>query len=97
MALEADDRRSLEKEPVLTVRMRDGRAFTGQQPVPIGDPANPVPEADIRAKYRALATRHLAPETAHRLEEAVLALDSPDRLGEVREMLAERAECLSEE
>ena len=97
VSLEADEGRSLEEEPVLTVRMRDGRAFTGQQPVPIGDPASPVPEADIRAKYRALATRHLAPETAHRLEEAVLALDNPDRLGEVREMLAERAECLGEE
>ena len=93
VALEADEARSLEEEPVLTVRTRDGRAFTGQQPVPIGDPANPVPEADIRAKYRALAGRHLAPETAGRLEEAVLALDRPGRLAEVRAILAERAEC----
>ncbi len=94
VALEADASRSLEEEPVLTVRTRDGRAFTGQQPLPIGDPANPVPEADIRAKYRALATRHLAPETASRLEDAVLALDSPGRLAEVRAILAERAEGL---
>ena len=92
VALEADEARSLEEEPVLTVRTRDGRAFTGQQPVPIGDPANPVPEADIRAKYRALATRCLAPETAGRLEDAVLALDRPGRLAEVRAILAERAQ-----
>ena len=91
--LEADESRSLEEEPVLTLRMRDGRAFTGQQPVPIGDPANPVPEADIRAKYRALAGRHLAPGAVRRLEEAVLALDRPGRLAVVRAILAERAEC----
>ena len=94
VSMEADEGRSLEEEPVLTVRTRDGRAFTGQQPVPIGDPANPVPEADIRAKYRALAGRHLAPETVHRLEEAVLALDRPGRLAEVRAILAARAERL---
>ncbi len=93
VALEADGSRSLEEEPVLTLRMRDGRVFTGQQPVPIGDPANPVPEADIRAKYRALAGRHLAPGTVRRLEEAVLALDRPGRLAVVRAILAERAEC----
>ena len=61
VTLEADESRSLEEEPVLTVRTRDGRVLAGQQPIPIGDPANPVPEADIRAKYRALATRHLSP------------------------------------
>lgn len=88
VALEADEARPLEEEPVLTVRTRDGRAFTGQQPVPIGDPANPVPEADIRAKYRALATRCLAPATAGRLEDVVLALDRPGRLAEVRAILA---------
>ncbi len=93
VALEADGSRSLEEEPVLTLRMRDGRVFTGQQPVPIGDPANPVPEADIRAKYRALAGRHLAPGTVRRLEEAVLALDRPGRLAVVRAILAEQAEC----
>ena len=92
VVLEADEGRSLEEEPVITVRTRDGRVFTGQQPVPIGDPANPVPEADIRAKYRALATRHLAPGTVRRLEEAVLALDSPGSLAEVRAILAARAE-----
>ena len=92
VVLEADESRSLEEEPVLTVHMRDGRVFTGQQPVPIGDPANPVPEADIRAKYRALAGRHLAPGTVRRLEEAVLALDRPGRLAEVRAILACRAD-----
>ena len=112
VVLEADESRSLEEEPVITARTRDGRVFTGQQPVPIGqpgargrsgrwragrrarfrDPANPVPEADIRAKYRALAGRHLAPETVRRMEEAVLALDRPGRLAEVRAILARRAE-----
>ena len=95
VAMEADESRSLEEEPVLTLRMRDGRAFTGQQPVPIGDPANPVPEADIRAKYCALAGRHLAPGAVRRLEEAVLALDRPGRLAEVREILAAQAERLA--
>ena len=90
VTLEADESRSLEEEPVLTVRIRDGRVLAGQQLIPIGDPANPVPEADIRAKYRALATRHLSPETARRLEEAVLALDRPGRLAEVRAILAAR-------
>ena len=97
VALEADESRLLEEEPVLTVRTRDGRAFTGQQPIPIGDPANPVPEADIRAKYRTLACRHLAPDTAARLEEAVLALDRPGRLAEIRAILAARAEALGGE
>ena len=92
VSLEADKGRSLEEEPVLTVHMRDGRAFAGRQPVPIGDPANPVPEADIRAKYRTLAARRLAPETVRRLEEAVLALDRPGRLARVRAILAARAE-----
>ena len=96
VTLEADESRSLEDEPVLTVRTRDGRVLAGQQPIPIGDPANPVPEADIRAKYRALATRHLSPETARRLEETVLALDRPGRLAEVREILGRRAEQLEQ-
>ena len=92
VVLEADESRSLEEEPVITVRTRDGQVFTGQQPVPVGDPANPVPEADIRAKYRALAGRHLAPGTVRRLQEAVLALDRPGRLAEVRAILACRAD-----
>ncbi len=59
----------------VTVRAR-GEIFTRKVVVPKGEPANFLTEAELRAKFAALADAVLGPERAARLADAVLAIDT---------------------
>ncbi len=95
VTLKAIEDRSLEEEPELIVETGDGRVFRGQQKVALGDPANPVPEDAIRAKFRALSTGRLSPETADRLEDHVLSIDRPGSLAGIEDVLGTPTESLA--
>ncbi|HSF05275.1 MAG TPA: MmgE/PrpD family protein [Methylomirabilota bacterium] len=75
----------------VTVTLRDGRVLTATTAVVRGDAANPVPPAELVAKFRALAGDVLGPSGTERVMEAV------DRLPELKDVrdLAERLWTIS--
>ena len=67
-------------EPFVAVLTTDGRRLEGHEPIGLGDPRNPLPDADIIAKYEGLAPRALTDEAVVALRDAVLALPAPGSL-----------------
>ena len=67
-------------EPFVAILTTDGRRLEGHEPIGLGDPRNPLPEADIIAKYEGLAPRALTGEAVAALRDAVLALPAPGSL-----------------
>lgn len=68
------------------VRLTDGRTAEHRLEAPHGHPLNPMSDAEVEAKFRSLSRPYLRhPE---RVLEAVWALDSLDRAGEVMPLLA---------
>lgn len=75
---------SIEGDPALdavypsarvTIRLRDGRTLQRYVDHPVGHPANPLPDADIEAKFRELAGPHLPEPALGRAIEAVWGLE----------------------
>ena len=61
------------------IRLRDGRVLEADLPHQRGGAENPMPAAEIRAKYRANAALALPDPAVEALEEAVLSLEEqPD-------------------
>ena len=67
-------------EPFVAILTTEGRRLEGHEPIGLGDPRNPLPEADIIAKYEGLAPRALTGEAVAALRDAVLALPAPGSL-----------------
>jgi 2-methylcitrate dehydratase len=61
---------------VVTVDMTDGRTFTRQLDYPKGDARNPLSDAEIEAKFEALATPVMSRTAQSRLIDMVWRLDS---------------------
>jgi len=78
-------------EPHITVTVRGGRRFAGHVPFARGAPENPLPQAEVTAKYEALASRVLAPAEVKRLKGAVLSLERPGAASEMLGLLGRRA------
>jgi 2-methylcitrate dehydratase PrpD len=76
ITLEVDPAMSDLDEPVITLAMTDAEPRSQQVHVPLGDPRNPVSDADLVAKYRALAGMTLTNASMIALESAVLNLDN---------------------
>jgi 2-methylcitrate dehydratase PrpD len=76
VTLEVDPTMSDLDEPVITLSMADAEPRSQQVLVPLGDPRNPVSDADLVAKYRALAGMTIAEAPMNALEAAVLDLDN---------------------
>lgn len=81
--------RPLGNEPEVSIRKKDGSSFTGTQPVPLGDPLNPVSESAIRKKFGNLSKRQLPDKTRHRLEKLVLHVERDGNLLRVKNILGE--------
>jgi hypothetical protein len=64
--------------------MADAEPRSQQVLVPLGDPRNPVSDADLAAKYRVLAGMTIAEAPMNALETAVLDLDN---LADVRTLM----------
>jgi 2-methylcitrate dehydratase PrpD len=70
-------------EPYITITSIDGQAHAGHVDVGRGAPENPLPDAEVIAKYRDLAGRVLPPASVRAVEAITLSLDedrSVDRL-----------------
>jgi 2-methylcitrate dehydratase PrpD len=74
--LEVDPAMSDLDEPVITLTTTDAEPRSQQILVPLGDPRNPVSDADLVAKYRSLAGMTLPEACVNALESAVLDLDN---------------------
>jgi 2-methylcitrate dehydratase len=70
---------------IVTIHTTDGRALTRQLDYPKGDPRNPLTDAEIEAKFDALAEPILSSAARRRLKDAVWNLE---RLPSVSELLA---------
>jgi 2-methylcitrate dehydratase len=60
---------------VVTIRTTDGREFIEQLDYPKGDPRNPLTDAEIEAKFDALAGPVLSVDAREQLKDAVWGLD----------------------
>lgn len=75
ITLEIDPTMSDLDEPVITLAMSGAEPRSQQVNVPLGDPRNPVSDADLAAKFRALASLTLPEASINAIETAVLDLD----------------------
>jgi len=69
----------------VTLTTTDGRSFEKQLDYPKGDPRNPLTDAEVEAKFTALADGVLSPARQREVRDAVWNLES---LGSVRELMA---------
>ena len=76
VTLEIDPSMSDLDEPVITLTLTDAEPRSRQVNVPLGDPRNPVSDADLIDKYRALAAMTISQASVNALEIAVLDLDN---------------------
>jgi 2-methylcitrate dehydratase PrpD len=76
VTLEIDPSMSDLDEPVITLALSDAEPRSRQVNVPLGDPRNPVSDADLADKYRVLAAMTLPQASVNALETAVLDLDN---------------------
>ena len=76
ITLDVDPAMSDLDEPVITLAMADAEPRSQQVNVPLGDPHNPVSDADLVSKYRALASMTISDASVNALESAILDLDN---------------------
>jgi len=63
------------RSATVTVHLADGRTLTHHRPTRKGDPDDPLSEAEVAAKFRALAAPVIGPERAADLEARLRAID----------------------
>jgi 2-methylcitrate dehydratase len=71
---------------VVRIRTHAGREFTKQLDFPKGDPRNPLTDAEIEAKFRALAAPVLSSGKQRQLIEAVWNLENLSAVGDLLEL-----------
>lgn len=76
ITLEVDPAMSDLDEPVITLAMSGAEPRSKQVNVPLGDPRNPVSDANLAAKFRTLAGMALSEASVNALGTAVLDLDN---------------------
>jgi 2-methylcitrate dehydratase len=59
----------------ITVRTREGKAYTKQKDLPLGHPGNPMSDQEVEAKFRSLVSRRLGRTRTERLIHSVWQLD----------------------
>ncbi|KUY55209.1 MmgE/PrpD family protein [Burkholderia sp. RF2-non_BP3] len=81
IAIEVDPALGDLDEPTVILHREDGRRESRHVPIALGDPRNPLSDAALLAKFRALAGIALAPAQADALSDACLSLE---RLSDAR-------------
>jgi len=76
--IEEDEALVGETPPVVEISLKSGETYTEQTIIALGDPENPVPPADVEAKFMGLATRSLDRTAAEHLRDAVFCVDKED-------------------
>jgi 2-methylcitrate dehydratase PrpD len=74
-------------EPYVTVSLRGGTSHSGHVDIGRGAPENPLPAADVLAKYDDLATRALPPASVAVVKRLVLRLDALETIDPLCEAL----------
>ena len=72
------------------IRLTSGESRTERIENALGAPGRPIPEAHIRAKFRANAARALPEEAVQEVEQAVLSLDALENLAALSAALRSR-------
>lgn len=70
------------------IRLRDGRVIEGSARQRRGSKALPVPDREVHAKFRRLASTVLPEATVEAVQQAALGLDRLDRAARLTELLA---------
>lgn len=70
---------------VVEITDRHGRVYRGRTDFPKGDPENPLTDAELAAKFRALAGEPWGEKKAERLEKAVMELEKAENMRAVFE------------
>ncbi len=65
----------------VTIRTRDGQSYSARVDIPRGDPALPLTDDELMAKYRDCARSQLRPEEIERSVEMVLGLEKAADIG----------------
>jgi len=76
ITLEIDPAMSDLDEPVITLAISDTEPRSRRVDIPLGDPRNPVSDAALVAKFRALAGMTIPEASVDALETALLDLDT---------------------
>ena len=72
----------------VTLYTTDGRTVTSDVCAARGDPANPLPDSEVEAKFARLAARHLSAERAEALRVACQGCADLDDVGALVALLA---------
>jgi 2-methylcitrate dehydratase PrpD len=65
----------------VTIRTTDGRSYSARVDIPRGDPAMPLTDDELLAKYRDCARSHLRPDDIERTVDVVLGLEKVEDIG----------------
>lgn len=65
----------------ITIRTREGKAYTKQKDLPLGHPGNPMSDREVEAKFRSLVGRRLGPTRTERLIHSVWQLERLTDIG----------------
>lgn len=88
IVLNVDEDMQPDEEPFVTIITRDGRRLTHCVEIPLGSPANPVPDEALLAKYRHLGLM-VWPETiVDELANRITRLEVLADMGEIERLLA---------
>ncbi len=77
---DAEQRFPAKRSAIVTIRATDGRAFEHRRPTRRGDPDDPLDDAEILAKFRALADPVIGAREAQALADAVARIETLDSL-----------------
>jgi 2-methylcitrate dehydratase len=72
---------------IVKISTTDGRSFEKQLDYPKGDPRNPLTDAEVEAKFDALAEGVISVETGRRVKEAVWHLETLASISELMALL----------
>lgn len=86
--LEVDERCDKDREPDVTLVTSDGRRLSTRVDIALGNPLNPLDDAQLLAKFDGLARRALPAEQVARIAHACLALKRLDTIEPLMQALA---------
>lgn len=87
---EMDKLRPALRPAAVEVSLRDGRKVSGRVDFPKGDADNPLSECELLDKFSNLARGVVGEEKAGRIQDAVLALDRIESIGELVALLEQQ-------
>jgi 2-methylcitrate dehydratase len=74
----------------ITIRTREGKAYTKQKELPLGHPGNPMSDREVEGKFRSLVGRRLGRARTERLIQRVWQLDRLNDLGTLMPLMRVR-------